>query len=281
MRKLIFVVVALVQGLTGPLAMAQGIAADTASHLAPQGARLDLTKAFHTSTAWQLVVTEGPPTEDYGGNEAPGALTLCLHKGVSGPCISEPVTPLLQKVPPEYPAWEPHYLLAAKVVYPRGPGDAPFLLITTGSLHSGDGGQAVATQLVAYDAGKDLFRRVYEKTTGHNNNQEVRFITKGPLQGSVITAEPQEHLPYGYWIVVNSLTSAGTYRQVLRYRSATIYNDGNPLAVIDSEMPNIERRLGLWKLGQPIPTPNLSGDGKPCLLPTLRHNELWCGRPKG
>jgi hypothetical protein len=93
----------------------------------------------------------------------------------------------------------------------------------------------------------------------------------------VITAEPQDHLPYGYWIVVESLTRAGAYRQVLRYRSATLYNDSNPLAVIDSEMPNIERRLGLWKPGQPIPRPSLGGNRKLCLKPTLRHTELWCG----
>ena len=78
-------------------------------------------------------------------------------------------------------------------------------------------------------------------------------------------------MPYGYWIVVNSLTPAGNYRQVLRYRSATLYNDGNPLAVIDSEMPNIERRLGLWAPGQPLPTPAR------CAKPRLVKLELWCG----
>jgi hypothetical protein len=222
-------------------------------------------------------VTEGPPTKDYGENNAPGALTLCLHKEPAAPCVSAPVTPPLRTTPPNYPAWEPHYLFTAKAVYPRGPKGAPFLLIITGSLNSGDGGQLVATQLVAYDPGRDAFRRVYEKGTGHNNNEEVRFVPEGPLRGSVITAEPQEHLPYGYWIVVNSLTPAGTYRQVLRYRSATLYNDGNRLAVIDSEMPNIERRLGIWRPGQPIPTPHLGSSGKPCLKPTLRHSELWCG----
>lgn len=220
---------------------------------------------------------EGPPAKDFGESDAPGALTLCLHKSPSGPCISDPVTLPLRAPTPDYAiAWEPHYLLTAKVVYPRGPKAAPFLLIVTGSLNSGDGDQIVSTQLVTYDAGRDAFRRVYGEHTGHNNNQEIRFVSDGPLRGSVITAEPLERLPYGYWITVNKPTSARVYRQVLRYRSATLYNDGNPLAVIDSEMPNIESRLGLWKVGQPIPTPNLSGGGKPCLKPSLRHTELWC-----
>jgi hypothetical protein len=277
MRDRIAVMAALAAGLIGPAAMAQGSDGIAAPQPAAQGARLDLSKAFHTRSAWRLVVTEGPPAKDYGGNDEPGALTLCLHKGPAGTCVSVPVSPPLQKAPPGYPAWEPHYLFAAKVVYPRGPMGPPFLLITTGSLNSGDGGQAIATQLVAYDAVQDAFRRVYANTIGHNNNQETRFITAGPLRGSVITAGPQEHVPYGYWIVVNRLTKAGSYRQVLRYRSATLYNDGNSLAVIDSEMPNIQRRLGLWKPGQPIPTPDHGGSATPCPKPTLRHSELWCG----
>jgi hypothetical protein len=278
MRNRIVVVAILAAGLTGPAAMAQESTGSPASHPAPQGAQVDLTGPFHARSAWRLVVTEGPPTKDYGEGDAPGALTLCLHHGPAGPCIADPVTPPLPATTPDDPlAWAPHYLLAAKVVYPRGPKAAPLLLIVTGSFNSGNGDQIVATQLVAYDADRDAFRRVYSERTGHNNNQEIRFVTEGPLRGSVITAEPQEHLPYGYWIVVNSLTPAGAYRQVLRYRSATLYNDGNPLAVIDSEMPNIERRLGLWKPRQPIPTPDLGGNGKPCLKPTLRHTELWCG----
>ncbi|MGZ6016369.1 MAG: hypothetical protein ACXWKM_11550 [Phenylobacterium sp.] len=278
MRNRITLVMTLSVGLASPVVMAQTPAGSPTFHPAPQGAQLELEKLFHTRSAWRFVVTEGHPVTDFGGNDAPGALSLCLHNGPAGPCVSDPVTLPLRTTTLDDPiAWEPHYLLTAKVVYPRGPKAAPFLLIVTGSLNSGDGDQIVSTQLVAYDVGRDAFRRVYGKSTGHNNNQEIRFITDGPLRGSVVTAEPQEHLPYGYWIAVDRLTPAGAYRQVLRYRSATLYNDGNPLAVIDSEMPNIERRLGLWKPGQPIPTPSLSGNAKPCLKPTLRHTELWCG----
>ena len=262
----------LVAALTGPSAIAQE--STLPSH---QGAQVDLAKLFHTRSDWRLVVTEGPPTKDYGDNEAPGALTLCLRKGPAGPCVADPVTPPPRRsISAAGNAWEPHYLFAATAVYPRGPKAAPLLMIVTGSLNSGDGDQIVATQLVAYDVAKDTFRRVYGESTGRNNNQEIRVVTKGPLQGSVISAEPQDHPPYGYWIVVESLKPSRAYHQVLRYPSATLYNDGNPLPVIDSEMPNIEKRLGLWKSGQPVPTPSLGG-GKPCPKPTLRHTELWCG----
>jgi len=263
-------------GLASPPAMAQ--TSGGPPPLASQGAEIDLAGPFHARSAWRLVVTEAPPAKDYGGNDAPGALTLCLRKGPGGPCVSAPVSPPLRKTTPDDPiAWEPHYLLKSEVVYPRGRSAAPFLLIVTGSLNSGDGDQVVVTQLLAYDAARDAFRRVYEASAGRNNNEEIRFIAAGPLRGAVITAEPQSHRPFGYWITVEKLDPANFYRRVLRYRSATIYNDGNPLAVIDSEMPGIERRLGLWKPGQPLPAPRLGGGGKPCLEPTLRRGELWCG----
>jgi hypothetical protein len=278
MRNRITLVMLLATGLASAMAVAQSFAGSPTVRPAPQGTELSLAKPFHARSAWRLVVTEGPPVKDYGGSDAPGALTLCLRKGPAGPCVSEPVTlPLRTTVPDDPNAWGPHYLVTAKLVYPRGSKAAPFLLIVTGSLNSGDGDQIVSTQLVAYDVDRDAFRRVYGESTGHNNNQEIRFVASGPLRGSVISAEPQAHLPYGYWIVVNKPTPSGSYGKVLRYRSATLYNDGNPLAVIDSEMPNIERRLGLWKPGDPIPTPNRGGDGKPCLKPILRNTELWCG----
>ena len=253
--------------------MAQDSAVSAASHPIPQAAELNLAGPFHARSAWRLVVTEGAPVKDPGGNDAPGALTLCLRKDAAGSCISGPVTlPLRATTSSDAIAWEPHYLITDKAVYPAGPKAAPLLLIVTGSLISGDGNQLVSTQLVSYDVRRDIFRRVYGRSTWHNNNQEIRFVSGGPLQGSVISAEPQEHSPYGYWIVVNKRSSEGAYHQVLRYRSATLYNDGNSLAVIDSEMPNIERRLGLWKPGEPIPTPS----GKVCSKPVLRHTELWC-----
>ncbi|MEO7051476.1 MAG: hypothetical protein ABI128_07405 [Rhodanobacter sp.] len=268
----IVLVMALASGLVGAGAIAQTPVVLPTLRTTPQGMRLDLEKPFHTRSPWLLVVTEGVPVKDFDGADEPGALTLCLRRDPAGPCVSDPVTPRFRATTSDAPvAWDQHYLLTAKVVYPRGPNAAPLLLIVTGSLHSGDGNQAVYTQLLDYDSGRDEFLRVYGKSTGHNNNQEIRFIADGPLRGSMISAEPQQRPPYGYWIEVNTLSHAGAYRQVLRYLSATRYNDGNSLAAIDSEMPNIERRLGLWKPGEPFPIPSAG-----CSKPTLRHSELWC-----
>jgi hypothetical protein len=157
----------------------------------------------------------------------------------------------------------------ARIVHPSA-GQA-LLFVQVASLHSADGDQRVATQAFAYDRARDGFRPVYAYRTGWNNNQEVRYIASGPLKGAIISAEPTGGAPYGYWISVNRLAPGAVYRLVLKYRSATRYADGNSLAAIDSEMPTIEQRLGLWRPGLPLPLP-----AGPCPRPNLRHGALWC-----
>jgi hypothetical protein len=232
---------------------------------------IDLSAPFGTRTPWRLVATQGPPVADepYPGESAPGSVRLCLKVG-SGPCR------VALKGLGSHP-WtvadfnDPHFLNVASLVHPRGKAGAPLLLLRTSSLLSGDGDQFVFTQLFAYRPAADRFEQVYERETGHNNNQEVRFIAAGPLAGDVIAAQPTDHAPYGFWITVSQLTPAYTYRQVARFRSATRYNDGNPLAVIDSEMANIQAHLGVWRAGAPPPLP-----ARPCPNPRLAHMELWC-----
>lgn len=265
---------------SGALALFAGLVASGMALSAPAAGpsseieRIDLAKPFETRSAWRLVATHGPAAVDGADNPSPGALHLCLEKNPVGPCTSDPVP----MPPPEDDGWNgdwgPHYLNIAKPVYPQGRSASPLLLIVTASLHATNGSQNVVTQLLAYDRASDRFERVYARATGTNNNEEVRFISSGPLEGSVISAEPTRNAPYAYWIEVDRFTPERTYRQVLRYRSATRYNDGNSLAVIDAEMPNIERRLGLWKPGSPLPLP--TGSRKPCLKPRLKRGALWC-----
>jgi hypothetical protein len=267
-------------GLTALLlsiqSFAQNQAASGTVQSPPQDLLLELKEPFHSQSPWRFVLKEETPIKDDSGENAPGELVLCLYKGLGATCLSDQVTPLTPSTTPDPVGWEPHYALRADVVYPHGSGHAPLLLIVTGSLHSLNGNQLVCTQLLAYRATQDEFRRIYDKCTGHNNNEEVRFLADGPLRGSVISAEPQHSLPYGYWIEVNRLSHAGTYIRALRYRSATLYADGNPLAVIDSEMPTIQKQLGVWKSGDPLPVPASTSNGKPCANPTLRKSELWC-----
>ena len=241
---------------------------------APQSiSPVDLTKLFHTRSPWILTGAQGPQEQDYGMADGPGPLSLCLRKGPAGPCQSAQVSAPQIDEEPAGPDWTPRYLLAAAPAYPLGPKAPPLLEIVTASQHSGDGDQIVVTQFLKYDDARDAFERVYLHSAPHNHNEEVRFVAQGPLRGAVISADPTGNAPFGYWIAVSQLTPERTYRQTLRYRSATRYNDGNALAVIDSEMPNIEQRLGLWKPGSPLPLPA----HKPCPSPHLKRGELWCG----
>ena len=261
-----------IKGVSSALAIAAIVVTTSVASAAPP-VSLDLSKPFATRSPWRFTATQGPEMDDpvgVSGDKAPGPVTVCLRKGGAGTCDPS-LKATLNPTANDDLFGQPHYLTDARIVHPRGPTGLPLLLVQLASLHSGDGDQIVLTQLLVYDARSDGFRRVYEHTTGRNNNQDVRLVEGGPLAGDVITAEPTSNAPYGFWVTVDTYTPAGGYRQALRYRSATTYGDGNPLSVIDSEMPNIEQRLGVWRPGMPLPTP--AGG---CPKPHLVRTELWC-----
>ena len=230
-----------------------------------------LARTLDTRSAWVLAARQGPAVEDPGGNQAPGAITLCLRQGASGPCDPQ-LREALGATPVDTLFSAPHYLDEARVVGGRGASDQPLLLVRTASLHSGDGDQFVLTQALAYQRDADRFVRVYDHVTGKNNNQEVRYVEAGPLGGDIVSAEPTSDAPFGFWVAVDVPAPGSAYREALRYRSATHYGDGNALTVIDSEMPNIQRHLGVWRPGTPLPLP-----AGPCPRPRLVRMELWCG----
>jgi hypothetical protein len=206
-----------------------------------------------------MIATQGDPVEDVYGDPAPGPISICIRISPRGSCSPDLDRSFAYS----------HYLEFSEVVRPRASGP-PLLHLQLGSLHAGDGSQGHTAVLVAYHPSRHRFERILEQVVGGNMNQEIRYVSSGPLKGAVIRAEPTFDRPYRYWVTVNRLTADYSYRQVLRYRSATAYGDGNPLAVIDSEMPNILRRLGLWRSGQPFPLP--AG----CPHPHLVKTELWC-----
>ncbi len=229
----------------------------------------DLSRPFATRSPWRVAVTQGPDVKDPGDNDAPGALRLCLQAGPNEVCDPALKTTLRQGVADDY-FDQPHYLGGLRVH--RLKDGQPLLVVDTSSLHSGDGDQVRLTQALAYRRRNDRFVRVYEHQTGRNNNQETRFVAAGPLQGDIISIDPTENAPFGFWVVVNAPGPEGAYSQVLRYRSATRYGDNNPMSAIDSEWPNLYRRLGLWRPGAPLPLPQ-----RACPKPRLAHMELWCG----
>lgn len=252
-------------------ALATGLAAQTKTSSVISN--IDLSKPFSTREAWRFIATQGPPVTATasGIGEDPGQIQLCLRATPSSACDPELLNALrTTSIANDYYA-QPHYLNAVKIVYPRGSADRPVLFVQTASTHAGNGSQVVLTQVLAYDNSQNRFVRIYQYTTGTNENEEVRYISSGKLKGDIISVDPTENAPYAYWVTVSALTPKYAYKMVLRYRSATRYGDNNPLAVIDSEMPNIQRRRGYWKPGMPLPLPS-----RGCPRPRLIHMELWC-----
>jgi hypothetical protein len=235
-----------------------------------QIASIDLRQPFGTRSLWRFTATQGPDVpDDIIGGEAPGPIRLCISKDQGRTCSPDLREPLhAGSDTDEFDT--ARYLRDSRIVRPGGAAARALLLINYASLNSGDGDQRVGMQLFAYDRATDRFSRVFEEIVGHNNNQEIRYVEAGPLRGDVIVAVETGDAPFGFWVTVNRLNPAFIYKQVLRFRSATHYGDGNPLAVIDSEMPNIQQRLGLWRPGKPLPAP------KGCAKPRLVKMELWC-----
>ncbi len=232
---------------------------------------IDLAEPFETPPGWRFIATQGPEIQDplgMGDDKAPGAIRLCLSRNAGRTCQPTLDGLLAGKDRNDIFA-QPHFLEDARIVHPRP--DLPILLVRVASLHSGDGDQRVATVALSYDRSRGQFVPAYEKQTGRNNSQEIRYVDAGPLRGAVISAEPTSDAPFAFWITVARPGTKDRYVQVLRYRSATRYGDGNPLAVIDSEMPGIQQRLGYWRSGPPPPLP-----AGPCRKPRLIRQELWC-----
>lgn len=230
---------------------------------------IDLTQPFATVTQWTFVVAQegAPPTDEI---EDHGPIHVCLVKANTPDCSEN-----LYQASKEQPPFDaPYQLLASNVVYAGQNRSNPLLYVQLCGAEAVNGNCGKATALYRYERGGDRFIRVFRNLTGRNNNEATHFVEHGQLQGNVIVDYPTENAPYTYWIEVYRPNESGEYVQVLRYRGRTGYGDGNPLAVADSEMPEILSHLGLWKPGDALPVPaHLPGV---CSRLYMRLGEEWC-----
>jgi hypothetical protein len=228
------------------------------------GATLDLTRSFETRTQWTFVATILP------GSHFTGADNGLVDGGALAQCFVNNLTPNCKyAIPKRDSDWFsiPIELYSAEVVFRGANSTRPLLMIKTGSAHGGNGSHLVFTELFTYDRRLNKFQSVFSTATGSNNNQKTSFIKEGPLRGDVVLNKPAGCC---YRIEVYRQAASGQYVSILGYRSRTVYGDRNPLSVSDSEMPEILRRLGLWRASDPLPIPH-----EGC-TPVMRAGEEWC-----
>jgi hypothetical protein len=240
---------------------------------------LDLTQPFQTKSGWSLVAAKPPDEEssvEDGGGYRIGAVSLCFVENDEPDCSEEMFLEKYREekvsvVSGEHAFYE---LFASDVVF-SGPGRTlPLLRIRSCTNRGANGNCGASMFLFAYDRRTDRFPVAFFNMMGRNNNQEARFVENGPLLGSVIVAYPTNDAPFTYFLEVHKRLSEKEYSRVLKYRGNTGYNDGNPLAVIDSEMPETLRRLGLWKTGDALPVPPRMPRG--CTRLVMRKGIEWC-----
>lgn len=238
---------------------------------------VDLTKPFQTKTPWAIVIGKEPDEE---GTEGPlgdpiGAVSICFVNNKSVDCSERMLTDHMgQNISRGRGERLFYELLNSAIVYSGPKKTQPLLMIQTCTMPGVNGNCGVLTFLFDYDRNADRFYNVFFNDTGRNNNQETRFIESGPLIGDVIVADPTSNAPFTYWVEIYKRKRSGRYERLLRYRGKTGYADGNPLAVIDSEMPEILWRLKLWMPGQDLPVPPKMPAG--CTRLFMRKGVEWC-----
>jgi hypothetical protein len=240
---------------------------------------LDLTQPFQTKSRWSLVAAKQPDEESSVEDGAGGrieAVSFCFVENDEPDCSEEMFLAKYREDKITFRSGEgPFYeLFATDVVFSGTGRTLPLLRIKGCTTHGFNGDCGVSTFLFAYDRKSKRFRVVFFNITSRNNNQETRFVENGPLLGSVIVAYPGYDPPFTYLVEVYKRVSDGEYSRVLKYRGNTRYGDGNPLAVIDSEMPETLRRLGLWKTGDALPVPPRMPGG--CTRLMMRKGVEWC-----
>jgi hypothetical protein len=213
----------------------------------------DLSESFRTKAKWEFVIRQDPPQET-GGDTVPGSLHFCFVNESAQSCFNSPL----------------NVLGSSQIENPTPTSREPLVVVEVvdGVSLTGSGR---STLIWAYNFKTDQFDQIFDHTVGHNTNGEIRVITNGPLAGDVVIDTAGQHAPYRYDITIYRLENS-QYREILRYAGNSKYNDGNPLPVIDAEMPEIERRLHFLKPGDPLPTPARTQ----CRKLELRNGIEWC-----
>ncbi|MGA8709499.1 MAG: hypothetical protein WB646_21220 [Steroidobacteraceae bacterium] len=210
-----------------------------------------LTKPFHTKGEWEFRIFQDPHMINV---DAPGNLYLCLVRNNVSSCFDSGFNIFVSSD------------IKALTSTSREPSFIVNLGIVTGGSTNGR-----RTIIWTYNAHSDQFERLFDDGANRGLNEEVRVITTGPLAGDIVVNRAPTGAPYRYHILIYRLVDS-QYVQILEYDGKSKYNDGNPMPVIDAEMAEIERRLHLWKSGDPLPIPVRTQCGRV----VMKHGLEWC-----
>lgn len=213
--------------------------------------RTNLTAPFHTKGTWEFRVWQDPHKR-YA--DVPGNVYLCLVKNDVPSCFDSGFN-----------------IFVSADIKPLTPTSRnPSLIIVLGIV-TGGSTNGRRTTIWAYNSQADQFRRLFDDGVDRNRNEEIRVITTGLLAGDIVINQAPARAPYRYGISVYRQVNS-QYAQVLKYDGNSRYGDGNPIPVIDAEMAEIERRLHLWKAGDPLPTPVRTE----CHKLLMKNRVEWC-----
>jgi hypothetical protein len=202
----------------------------------------DLTTPFHTKGIWYLVISQGP---DFAPPIWPkdGPLSLCFEQQSDTVCSPEKTVSL--------DIWHASFptspvLLPSFLAYLKGisivPQDKvlpfPLLVVRLESMNPGPGSPG-GPFIFVYKPKLDSFELIFQDSTAHNQNQEIRVVQGGPLSGDVIEAGPCNYPACHHAITVYRLTHNARYIKVLEFRGKSRYDDGDPRPAIDADMPEI------------------------------------------
>jgi hypothetical protein len=205
----------------------------------------DLGASLRIKSNWHLIVTHEP--DDSGITAVIGNLHFCFQdqstKSCQEQCFPDGVVlddrdtcgdgGILYNV---Y-----HWLRT----YPAIGTPKAALVVADVAWTGGGSGEPTGPIVWRYDQNSNRFRRIFVAIEQPSSNGEVRFIDYGPLAGDVILDQLTRSWPYRYQITVYRLTEAVRYNEVISYAGQSKEGDGNTLAVIDAEMPEIEFRLSI------------------------------------
>jgi hypothetical protein len=228
---------------------------------------IDLTAPFHTKTRWSFEVRqEAPDCTDWEAFDPPVVLMCFIHEGKDS---CSPGRNVFDSV---------------EIVYPDEAKSQPLLEAISHLEVDGPSVGLEDNDFWTYDAVLDKFSSAFSNQIWRDSGEETRLITAGPLRGDIIVSRITVRASPRYMIEVYKPSEMlkrtvfpSSFIKFYQYESRTRSDDDNRLPVIDAEMPEIFRRLGLHA---PKNIEDYIKDVPEGCKPQMRNGLLWCAAPK-